>query len=92
MVTFAHGQRIATIRLSPDGSHIAYTMPKRFEKPGSQQVLFDIAVVTLANSQSQIIATDIRFDDGAEFSWSPDSKRLAFSRGSTYLRLLRRRH
>lgn len=82
MVTFAHGQRIAAYRLSPDGSHIAYTIPKRFEKPGSQQVLFDIAVVTLANSQSQIIATDIRFDDdGAEFSWSPDSKRLAFRTG-----------
>ena len=82
MVTIVHGQRIAAYRLSPDGSHIAYTIPKRFEKSGSQQVLFDIAVLTLTNGQSQIIATDIRFDDdGAEFSWSPESTRLIFRAG-----------
>jgi dipeptidyl aminopeptidase/acylaminoacyl peptidase len=82
MVTVVHGKRIAAYRLSPDGSHIAYTIPKRFEKPGSQQVLFDIAVLTVTNGQSQIIATDIRFDDdGAEFSWSPESTRLIFRTG-----------
>ena len=82
MVTIVHGQRIAAYRLSPDGSHIAYTIPKRFERPGSQQVLFDVAAVNLTNGQSRIIATDIRFDDdGAEFSWSPESTRVIFRTG-----------
>jgi len=82
MVTVVRGQGIAAYRLSPDGSHIAYTIPKRFEKPGSQQVLFDIALVDVTNRQNRIIATDIRLDDdGAGFSWSPDSTRLAFRTG-----------
>jgi Tol biopolymer transport system component len=37
-----HGSRIATFRLAPDSSHVAFTISKRFERPGSQQILFDL--------------------------------------------------
>src|SRR5438046_8402172 len=42
-----HGHRIATYALSPDGSHVAVTVPKRFEKAGSQQILFDLNIFSL---------------------------------------------
>lgn len=77
-----HDKRIASYRLSPDGARVAYTQPKRFEKPGTQQILFDLAVVELSTRQDKVLATDIRFDfDGAAFSWSPDGERLAFHTG-----------
>jgi dipeptidyl aminopeptidase/acylaminoacyl peptidase len=77
-------KRIASYQLSPDGSRIAYTIPKRFEKPGSQQTLFDLAVMDLAERQERIIGSEIRFEhDAASFSWSPDSQRLSFRTGGT---------
>jgi dipeptidyl aminopeptidase/acylaminoacyl peptidase len=77
-----HGERIAYFRLSPDGSRVAYTIPRRFEKPGSQQIIFDLAVIALAEKRERVIASDIRLDyDGAEFSWSPNSKYLSYHAG-----------
>jgi len=77
-----HDKRIASYRLSPDGARVAYAQPKRFEKAGTQQILFDLAVVDLSIKQDKVLATDIRFDfDGAAFSWSPDGERLAFHTG-----------
>ncbi len=76
------GQRIAKYLLSPDGSRVAYTIPRRFEKPGSQQILFDLASVVIKTSHDGILATDIRLDyDGAEFSWSPDSGAVVYHTG-----------
>jgi dipeptidyl aminopeptidase/acylaminoacyl peptidase len=78
------GKRIASYRLSPDGSRIAYTVPKRFEKAGSQQVLFDLAVMELAGKRDRVIGSEIRFEyDAASLSWSPDSQRLSFQTGGT---------
>lgn len=70
--------RVATLRLSPDGHRIAYTVADRFEAPGSQQVLYDLAV--LADGQPpRVVAHDIRLNyDGAQFSWGPDGTRLAY--------------
>ena len=77
-----HGQRISKYLLSPDGSRVAYTIPKRFEKPGSQQILFDLATVSIKTTHADILATDIRLDyDGAEFSWSPDSTTVGYHTG-----------
>jgi dipeptidyl aminopeptidase/acylaminoacyl peptidase len=73
------GQRIARFSVSPDGAHIVYTNPTRFEKPGSQQMLYDLTIVTLATNQEQVIATDISLGvDGGGFSWSPDSKLVGY--------------
>lgn len=75
-------QRIAAYELSNDGARIAYTIPERFERPGSQQILYDLAVVTLGSLPAQIIVPNIRLDyDGAEFSWSPSDQLLAYHAG-----------
>lgn len=76
------GQRIARYLLSPDGSRIAYTIPKRFEKPGSQQILFDLATVNLLDQKGRVLASNIRLDhEGFAFNWSPDGSQLSFQTG-----------
>jgi dipeptidyl aminopeptidase/acylaminoacyl peptidase len=78
----AGGHRIAHYLSSPDGSRVAYTIPKRFEKPGSQQILFDLVVITVEAKQERVIASEIRLNyDGASFSWSPDGLKLGFQVG-----------
>ena len=54
------GHRVATFEASPDGSNVAFTIPKRFEKAGSQQILFDLGVVSLKDEHPQIVASEIR--------------------------------
>jgi dipeptidyl aminopeptidase/acylaminoacyl peptidase len=73
-----HGCRIAVFHLSPDGSRIAYSIPKRFATPGSQQILYDLAVLNLSTMQERIVATDAKIGWFGEFSWSPDSLRLSY--------------
>jgi dipeptidyl aminopeptidase/acylaminoacyl peptidase len=80
--TVVRGQRIGTFFVSPDGSRIAYTIPKRFEKPGSQQILFDLVTKVLGTGAERAVASDVRFDyDGGSFSWSPDGRHLAYQTG-----------
>jgi ELWxxDGT repeat protein len=77
--TLVHSTRITTYLLSPDGSHIAYTIPARFEKPGSQQILFDLATVGVRGDESRIIVSRIPLAiNGDRFRWSPDSLRIAY--------------
>jgi dipeptidyl aminopeptidase/acylaminoacyl peptidase len=74
-----HERRIGTFLLSPDGSQLAYTMQKSFERPSSQQMLFDLVILTLSTNKEQIAASGIRFNyDGGQFSWSPDGQHLAY--------------
>jgi dipeptidyl aminopeptidase/acylaminoacyl peptidase len=76
------GHRIATYRPSPDGSHVAETIPKTFENPGSQQILFDLIVLSLETGVPEILARDIRLRyDGSTFSWSPNSSNLVYQTG-----------
>jgi dipeptidyl aminopeptidase/acylaminoacyl peptidase len=77
--TLVHETRIMAYLLSPDGSRIAYTIPARLEKPGSQQILYDLAVVGIAGNQARILASEIPLDsNGDRFRWSPDSRRIAY--------------
>jgi dipeptidyl aminopeptidase/acylaminoacyl peptidase len=72
-------KRIGTFLLSPDGSHLAYTVQKSFEKPNTQQILFDLVILTLVSNEERFGASDIRLDyDGAQFSWAPDSQHLTY--------------
>lgn len=74
-----HGERISHFRLSSDGSQVAFTVWKRFEQPGSQQILHDLDSVVLATGRKSILARDIRLNFlGASFSWSPDGSRIAY--------------
>jgi dipeptidyl aminopeptidase/acylaminoacyl peptidase len=80
-----HGQRIEMYILSPDGSSVAYTASKRFESPGSIQLLFDLSTVNLATGKGQVIASDIPLAyDGTEFSWSPNSTLVSYHTGWTH--------
>jgi dipeptidyl aminopeptidase/acylaminoacyl peptidase len=82
LVTLTDGERIAAYSISPNGSAIAYTVPERFEKPGSQQILFDLRVLRLSAKQDNVIASDEQMEnDGRAFSWSPDSAQLSFCTG-----------
>jgi dipeptidyl aminopeptidase/acylaminoacyl peptidase len=72
-------RRIGTYLLSPDGSQVAFTSPTRFEKPGSQQILFDLATVSSATANQQVLASGLRLDyGGGHLSWSPDSTHIAY--------------
>ncbi len=74
--------RITAYALAPDGSNVAVTIAKRFEKPASQQILFDLKVFATRTGQQQTLATDIRLRfDGATFSWAPDGSRLVYQTG-----------
>lgn len=80
--TLVHGRKIAKYVVSPDGSRIAYTSPTRFERPGSQQMLFDLVTIDLATDKEHVVASDIRLNiDGAQFSWAPNGQQLSFRSG-----------
>jgi len=66
--------------VAPRGDRVAFTTPLRFERDGSQQILFDLLVSDSASSAApRPVARDIRLDyDGAQFAWSPDGTRLAY--------------
>jgi dipeptidyl aminopeptidase/acylaminoacyl peptidase len=72
------GRRIGWYLLSPDGSRIAYAIPKRFEKPGSQQILYDLVTVRLLTNAERTVASDVRLVLASEMTWSPDSLHLAY--------------
>jgi len=75
-------ERVAKFFLSPDGSRIAFTLARAFEHAGSQQILFDLAVINLNDGKENVVAANIRLDyDGAGFSWSPDGEQLSFLTG-----------
>ncbi len=76
------GRRISQYALSPSGTRIAFTSPKRFERPGSQQTIFDIVTLDLVTKQERVVASDVRLDLGAfAFSWSPDSSLVVYEVG-----------
>jgi len=78
MRRLTHDQRLGTYAISPDASHIAFSSPVRFEKAGSQQILWALSVVSVATGKIQSLASEIRLEyDGSPFSWSPDSSKLA---------------
>jgi dipeptidyl aminopeptidase/acylaminoacyl peptidase len=69
---------LGAVRLSPDGRTAAYTIAKRFERAGTQQVLWDLVVLDQRDS-SHLAAHDIRLStNGRQFTWSPDGTSLAY--------------
>jgi len=82
MRRLTHGYRISIFRVSPDGSRIVFTVPTRFERPGSQQILFDLVDLELESAEIRKLASSVRLDlSGRTFSWSPDSESLVFQEG-----------
>lgn len=71
--------------LSPDDRWIAYSSIFRATGESSSTFVYDIAVAPTAGGNRIVVATDVeatdRFYDGTEWLWSPDGRRLAFTRG-----------
>jgi dipeptidyl aminopeptidase/acylaminoacyl peptidase len=71
------GQRIERFALSPDGSKVAYARPKRFYKAAMFRRVYDLVILSLKSKQERVVASDFLLND--EFSWSPDSSKIAFA-------------
>jgi dipeptidyl aminopeptidase/acylaminoacyl peptidase len=67
--------------LSPSGKYLALSSPQRFARAGSQQMLFDLQVIRLADGQMRTVATAVPMNTGTHFRWSPDETRLAWQTG-----------
>jgi dipeptidyl aminopeptidase/acylaminoacyl peptidase len=76
------GHRISAYFLAPNGSEVAYTSPQSFQKPGSQQILFNVMVVSLGTGELRTAASNVQLDfDGGSVRWSPDGSMLAYRTG-----------
>ena len=71
-----HGDRVGWYAPSPDGSQIAYTIPKRFLRPGFYQTVADVAVVERATFTPRVLVVDVLLDGAV--SWSPKRPLLAY--------------
>jgi dipeptidyl aminopeptidase/acylaminoacyl peptidase len=77
-LTIAHNKRIACFHIFRDGSRVAYSTMEKFAEAGSQQILYNLAVVALPGGQETIVASGIRLDLAGEFSASPDGSQLSY--------------
>lgn len=66
--------------LSPDEKYLAYTVSKGGEE-NSQQLDFDLVVQEIATGARRTLGADLRMGYGIEWSWSPDSRMLAYVSG-----------
>jgi dipeptidyl aminopeptidase/acylaminoacyl peptidase len=71
------GRRIGWFSLSGDGARVACTVVKRFAKPASWQLTYDIVVVELKTMHERTLGKDLQLV--SRFSWSPDSGALGFA-------------
>jgi dipeptidyl aminopeptidase/acylaminoacyl peptidase len=71
--------RIGWYGFSPDGRHVAYTVPAGVDA-NAQQSLYDLRVVELVTRIDRRLAERIPLGYGVEWSWSPDGRTLAYTR------------
>jgi dipeptidyl aminopeptidase/acylaminoacyl peptidase len=64
---------------SPDGTHLAFMDALAQDGKDIWQTLYDLHVVSLADGQDTIVAAAISSRFGLNVSWSPDSRRLAYT-------------
>jgi dipeptidyl aminopeptidase/acylaminoacyl peptidase len=77
-VDLVQGKRISTFQVSGNGQSVAYSSPEQFEKPGAQQELYALRVVTLTSAQEKVFAAGVPLNFSGEFSFSPDGSRLVY--------------
>lgn len=71
--------RVSSFWVSPDGSSVAYPLTKRFEKPGAQQILYDLLILDLTTRRTRLVAEDVQLGPTPfTVSWSPDSRWLSY--------------
>ena len=77
------GKRMLHRSVSPDGTQIAYAELLGADQPGSGRYLSDLNVIDLQSRESRRLADSVCFPlIGLPFSWSPDSRRLAYRSGA----------
>jgi dipeptidyl aminopeptidase/acylaminoacyl peptidase len=70
--------------VSPDANHVAYTTVTGVRR-NTQDVLYDIVLVSVADGSSRTLANDLRMNYGITVSWSPDGSLLAIATGDSQL-------
>ncbi|HEV8409573.1 MAG TPA: prolyl oligopeptidase family serine peptidase, partial [Gemmatimonadaceae bacterium] len=75
----ARGATVQSYAFSPDEKSVAWTVVRGSE-PNTQQSLFDLIVHEPAGA-SRIVAAGVRLAYGAEWSWSPDGRTIAYTTG-----------
>jgi dipeptidyl aminopeptidase/acylaminoacyl peptidase len=77
-VTLVSNQRISRFYVGRDNPHLVYSVAKRFENSGSQQILFDLNVLDLGTLKCTAAVTEVPLDYFGRFSVSPDGSQLAY--------------
>ena len=63
---------------SPDGRAVAFANQKGFESGVSTQVVYDIAVTSLVDGSTKVLASNVRGNSPLNLSWSPNGQSIAF--------------
>jgi dipeptidyl aminopeptidase/acylaminoacyl peptidase len=71
------GAAVRAYAFAPNQGAVAYTVHKGAE-PNTQQPNVDLLVKDLAGGAARVLAENARMGYGIEWSWSPDSKRIAY--------------
>lgn len=71
------GAPVRAYAFAPDEASVAYTVHKGTE-PSTQQSNLDLVVKDLAGGSARTVAQNARMSYGIEWSWSPDSKSIAY--------------
>lgn len=76
--TLVRGKKIGVFHISRDGSFVVYSSPQVFERPGSQQLVFDLRITDLSGHADKIVASGVRLASGGGFSVSPDGQYVGY--------------
>lgn len=82
----ASRSKIWGFRVSPNGRSVAFTTERGFKSAASHTIVHDLHIYDLATSQIRKLADGIELVDGRSFSWSPDSRNIAYcAKGNCYI-------
>jgi dipeptidyl aminopeptidase/acylaminoacyl peptidase len=71
-------KKIWGFHVSPDGKSVAFTTEAGFKSSASHLIVYDLHIYDLATSQTRNVANDIGGSGGRSYSWSPDSRNIAY--------------
>lgn len=72
------GEPIVAHWVSPGGELVAYTRMRSDLRAGTNLGAYDLVVVSLRDGRTRVVARGMAHASGANVSWSPDGRRLAF--------------
>jgi dipeptidyl aminopeptidase/acylaminoacyl peptidase len=74
--TISHGHRVGWYAVSPEGSHVGYTIPERLDPAGRFRKVFDLVSVDLRTGDEHHLVSDATMTD--VFEWSPDGSFVTY--------------